>query len=91
MGTQTAGFSGSRDNRQDGHRQATSEQELERLWRGEVSRTKLFIGILLATLVVQVVAAIGGLAGIALLIVALIALGVAALLWGADSRDGHDW
>jgi Flp pilus assembly protein TadB len=91
MGAEPGGFSRSRDDLPASNPASASEQELERLWRGEISRTKLFIAILIAVLVVQLIASIGGLIGIALLILALIALGVAALLWGADSRDGHDW
>ncbi|CAN5629257.1 hypothetical protein BH20ACT23_BH20ACT23_01490 [soil metagenome] len=57
----------------------------------ELSRSRLFAVLALGLLFIWAITDAGGWAGFALLIVGLILLDVAALRWGADSRDGRNW
>lgn len=57
----------------------------------ELSRPR-FIAVLGADLLfIWAVSELGGWAGFGLLFLGVILLGVCALRWGADSRDGRNW
>ncbi|MGH2776642.1 MAG: hypothetical protein ACRDJT_14590 [Actinomycetota bacterium] len=57
----------------------------------QLSRSRFLAVLALGLLFIWAITDAGGWGGFALLIVGLIILDVAALRWGADSRDGRNW
>ena len=57
----------------------------------ELSRSRFFIVLAVGLVFIWTITDTGGWTGFALLILGLIILDVAALRWGADSRDGRNW
>ena len=56
-----------------------------------LSRSRFFAVLAVGLLFIWAITDTRGWTGFALLIVGLIVLDVAALRWGADSRDGRNW
>lgn len=59
--------------------------------RGGLTRVELALSLAAPFVLVAIAGSLGGLAAIVLLLVALGGLGIAASVFGADSRDGADW
>lgn len=57
----------------------------------ELSRSRFFAVLAVGLLFIWAITDTRGWIGFALLIVGLIVLDMAAIRWGADSRDGRNW